>query len=107
VVQPFRERNNPAYAELRRAYRARYGSEPTPSAAYAYDAVNLLASALETSGLNRAALRDAIAGERGFVGTTGAVSWDNGGGNRGEPVLLKLPGLNGFFTRVYSLGPVR
>jgi branched-chain amino acid transport system substrate-binding protein len=95
AVRPFREVNNPAYAAFHRAYRARYGSEPTPTAAYAYDAVNLVAEALETSGLNRAALRDAIVARSGFAGATGAVSWDNAGGNRGEPVLLVLPGATG------------
>jgi ABC-type branched-subunit amino acid transport system substrate-binding protein len=57
--------------------------------------VNLVAEALETSGLNRAALRDAIVARSGFAGATGAVSWDNAGGNRGEPVLLVLPGATG------------
>jgi len=92
AVRPFRELNNPAYAALGRAYQARYGAEPTPAAAYGYDAVNLLASALEASGLNRAALRDAIAARSGFVGATGTISWDNAGGNRAEPVLLLWPG---------------
>lgn len=92
AVRPFREVNNPAYAAFDRAYRARYGSEPTPSAAYGYDAVQLLVSALETSGLNRAALRDAIAAQTGFVGATGVIAWDNAGGNRVEPVLLVLRG---------------
>jgi branched-chain amino acid transport system substrate-binding protein len=91
AVRPFPELNNPAYAAFGRAYRARYGSESTPSAAYGYDAVNLLVGALETSGLNRAALRDAIAARSGFVGATGTIAWDNAGGNRAEPVLLVLP----------------
>jgi branched-chain amino acid transport system substrate-binding protein len=95
AVRPFRELDNPAYAAFGRAYRARYGSEPTPSAAYGYDAVNLLVRALETSGFNRAALRDAVAGQAGFAGVTGTVSWDNAGGNRTEPVLLVLPGATG------------
>jgi ABC-type branched-subunit amino acid transport system substrate-binding protein len=89
VVRPFREADNPAYADFARVYRARYRVEPTPTAAYSYDAVNLLVSALEASGLNRAALRDAIAAQTGFVGATGVVSWDNAGGNRAEPVLLR------------------
>jgi ABC-type branched-subunit amino acid transport system substrate-binding protein len=57
--------------------------------------VNLLADALETSGLNRAALRDAIMAHAGFVGATGAIAWDNGGGNRVEPVLRVLRGATG------------
>jgi ABC-type branched-subunit amino acid transport system substrate-binding protein len=92
AVRPFREADNPAYAAFARAYRARYGSEPTPIAAYGYDAVNLLVGALATSGLNRAALRDAVAAQTRFVGATGAISWDHAGGNRVEPVLLVLPG---------------
>jgi branched-chain amino acid transport system substrate-binding protein len=92
AVRPFREVDNPAYAAFDRAYRARYGATPTPSAAYAYDAVNLLASALEESGLNRPALRDALAAQTGFAGATGTISWDNAGGNRVDPVLLALPG---------------
>jgi branched-chain amino acid transport system substrate-binding protein len=94
AVRPFREADNPAYAAFDRAYRARYGSAPTPMAAYGYDAVNLVAEAIETSGLNRAALRDAIAGRSGIVGATGAVAWDNAGGNRVAPVLLVLPGVS-------------
>jgi len=92
AVWPFREEANPGYAAFVGAYRARYGSEPTPIAAYSYDAVHLVVSALRASGLNRAALRDAIAAQTGFVGATGAISWDNAGGNRAEPVLLVLPG---------------
>jgi ABC-type branched-subunit amino acid transport system substrate-binding protein len=91
ALRPFQERDNPAYAAFGRAYQARYGSGPTPTAAYAYDAINLLAGALQTSGLNRAALRDALAARTGFVGATGRIAWDNAGGNRAEPVLLVLP----------------
>ncbi|MGD2134833.1 MAG: ABC transporter substrate-binding protein [Gemmatimonadales bacterium] len=92
VVRPFRETGNPAYAAFHRAYRARYGSEPTPVAAYGYDAVRLVGHALGASGLNRPALRDALAAATGFVGATGVITWDNAGGNRGEPVLVVVPG---------------
>jgi branched-chain amino acid transport system substrate-binding protein len=95
AVQPFRELGSPAYAAFDRAYRARYGAEPTPGAAYAYDAVNLVVRGLESSGYNRAALRDAIARQTGFVGAAGVVAWDNGGGNRGKPGLVVLPGAAG------------
>lgn len=95
ALRPFRELDSPAYVAFGHAYRARYASEPTPGAAYGYDAVNLLLGALETSGLNRAALRDAIAAQTGFVGATGVVSWDNAGGNRAAPLLLVLPGTTG------------
>ena len=90
AMLPFHVANSAAYDAFALAYRAAYGSEPTPVAAYGYDAVHLVVSALEASGLNRAALRDAIAEMTDFVGATGAVSWDNAGGNRVEPVLLGL-----------------
>jgi branched-chain amino acid transport system substrate-binding protein len=92
AIRPFREADNPAYAAFTRAYRARYGSDPTAVAAYSFDAVHLVVRALAASGLNRAALRDAIAAATGFAGVAGTITWDNAGGNRAEPVLLVLPG---------------
>ncbi len=92
AVQPFSTANNGAYRTFADTYRARYGSEPTADAAYGYDAVCLLARALEHSGLNRASLRDAIAAQTGFVGATGAVVWDNAGGNQAEAGLFEPQG---------------
>jgi ABC-type branched-subunit amino acid transport system substrate-binding protein len=92
AVHPFPTAPNAPYAEFERAYRIRYGAAPTPVAAFSYDAATLVVAALRSSGLNRAGVRDAIAAASGFVGVTGAVSWDNGGGNRVAPVLLALQG---------------
>ena len=92
AVQPFSTANNGAYHAFADTYRARYGSEPTADAAYGYDAVRLLARALEAGGLNRAALRDAIAAQTGFVGATGTAVWDNAGGNQAEAGLVELQG---------------
>jgi len=92
AVRPFDEENNPAFGGFDSAYRARFGSEPTPAAAYYYDAVNLLVGSLRVSGFHRPGLRDALAGGSGFVGVTGTVVWDNGGGNRAQPVLQVIPG---------------
>ncbi len=91
-VQPFTEASNRAHAAFARTYQERYGAEPTPSAAYAYDAVMLLVQSLAESGLNRSRLRDFIAGNSGFHGVTGTISWDNAGGNQANPVLRILPG---------------
>ncbi len=89
-VQPFSETGNSAYAAFARTYQKRYGTSPTPGAAYTYDAVCLLVQSLQKSGLTRPGLRDAIAGIGDFQGVTGKISWDNGGGNRAEPVLRTL-----------------
>lgn len=95
VVRPFREMDNATFAAFGASFRAHYGADPTPLAAYSYDAVHLVARALESSDLNRRALRDALVAQTGFTGTTGAVDWDNAGGNRAEPVLVVLPSSQG------------
>jgi branched-chain amino acid transport system substrate-binding protein len=94
-LSPFSEIDNSAFASFSRAYQTRYGTTPTPSAAYTYDAVNMLVTALNEGGesrLTRAALRDAISDAGGYVGVSGVVSWDNAGGNQAEPVLRILEG---------------
>ncbi len=88
-VQPFSGADNPGYSAFARAYMQRFGAEPTPSAAYTYDAVNLLVQALTEGGINRAALRDAIANSSGYRGAAGTIAWDNAGGNQGRPVLVR------------------
>ncbi|UCG86487.1 MAG: ABC transporter substrate-binding protein [Gemmatimonadota bacterium] len=87
-VMPFAAADNSRYARFARAYRDRYGVHPTPTAAYTYDAVNLVVQSLEESGLNRTTLRDAIAGGSGYEGVTGVIRWDNAGGNRAQAVLV-------------------
>ncbi len=89
-VQPFTEAGNPTYAVFVEVYEERYGLPPTPCAAYTYDAVNLLVQSIQTSGLNRALLRNSIELNDGFKGVTGIISWDNGGGNQAKPVLQRL-----------------
>jgi ABC-type branched-subunit amino acid transport system substrate-binding protein len=89
-VQPFATANNPAYSRFACAYQDRFGMAATPSAAYTYDAVWLLIQSVTSCNLQRASLRDAIAGMSVTKGVTGEVVWDNCGGNVTEPVLLKL-----------------
>jgi ABC-type branched-subunit amino acid transport system substrate-binding protein len=89
-IQPFAQAGNPAYEAFAHAYQHKYHSQPTPGAAYAYDAVNMLVAAMRESGLNRSRLRDALYEHSGFRGVTGQVAWDNAGGNRTKPVLQIL-----------------
>lgn len=90
LVEPFLRSPNPAYEEFASRYYKRYGSKPTFGAAYTYDAVHILTSALLKSGLNRARLRDVIGGMKEIQGVTGKITWDNGGGNLARPVLRVL-----------------
>jgi ABC-type branched-subunit amino acid transport system substrate-binding protein len=97
-VIPFSTAGSRTYAAFQRHFRDRFGVAPTPSAAYTFDAVNLLIRSLlvaaerAAEGVNRAALRDAVADASGYVGVTGPVVWDNAGGNQAEPTLVKLEG---------------
>lgn len=86
-VEPFSKKENQTFGIFASHYKKRFGKEPTPSAAYTYDAVQLLIQSLKKSGLNRSLLRDQVANWGDFQGVTGNISWDNGGGNEGQPVL--------------------
>jgi ABC-type branched-subunit amino acid transport system substrate-binding protein len=90
-VLPFSDVANSRYPQFAKDYNSRYGVDPTPSAAYTYDAVNLIVRSLELSGLSRSGLRDAIAG-RDYQGVTGRITWDNAGGNKGRPILKSSGG---------------
>ncbi|MHC4399058.1 MAG: ABC transporter substrate-binding protein [Planctomycetota bacterium] len=69
------------------AFRARHGQAPDYAAAHTYDAVRLLIAAVRRAGLNRARIRDALAGLSPYSGTTGTIRWDPLGSNT-RPVGL-------------------
>lgn len=74
--------------KLERAYIARFGERPTPSAVYGYDAARLIIDGLMAGASGRVNLRDRIADLEDFAGAAGPVAWDQGGGNTGaRPVL--------------------
>jgi branched-chain amino acid transport system substrate-binding protein len=60
------------------AYKAKYNKEPDQFAAQAYDALKIIASALENSGSNtdRKKLRDSLALIKDFPGVTGKFAFD-------------------------------
>ncbi len=58
-------------------YAARFGGQPDPSAALAYDATKLVADALSRAGASDSAkLRDALAQTSDYKGLTGSVSFN-------------------------------
>jgi branched-chain amino acid transport system substrate-binding protein len=85
TVEPFEE--SASYIEFRESYRQRFGSDPSPSAAYAYDAARLIVAAARKGDPTRSGLRSGLAAMSGFDGVTGSIRWDNGGGNKAQPVL--------------------
>lgn len=89
-VEPFcLDDNRKASKDFCKRYISRYKESPLFSAGYAYDAVNLIAEAFRRSGPSRLGLRKALAELTGFKGVTGAINWDNGGGNTTPPCSIK------------------
>jgi ABC-type branched-subunit amino acid transport system substrate-binding protein len=72
-------RQDPKWLAFRQAYRKHFNEEPIDYAAYAYDGMNILTSAIEKAGLNRgrimAALRDYQM--KAYEGVTGKAFFDH------------------------------
>jgi len=75
------------YLKLIRSAIRRGGSKPTASTVYGFDAANLVIEALRGGVHGRVDLQKRLAGITGFVGASGPIRWDNGGGNLGAPVV--------------------
>ena len=63
----------PPARDFVRAFRLRHGRQPGPAGAAGWDAVRLLADAVERGGSDARALRDALDAGRTFVGANGSV----------------------------------
>jgi len=88
VAAPYHlDRQDTTYAVFAARYEAANGVTPDPVAAFSYDTACLTIAAIRKAGLNRARIRDALAGTR-FPGVAGIHSFDRLGGTGLEPVLL-------------------
>ena len=83
-------RDDPLLQTFRRRFSERYGESPDVIAAYAYDGMNLLIRAIRAGGLNRAKIRDALAGVEVFHGVTGEIRFDGSGSNVSPPILTVI-----------------
>jgi len=70
------------------SFRDATGRAPRSSAALAYDSARMIVAAVKTGGLNRAAIRSALARTETH-GVAGAYSFGSLGGVRREPVLMR------------------
>lgn len=73
--------------DFQQKYQKLYGRLPSARAAYAYDGMALIIEALQTAGLNRDKIRDALANIDYPHGVTGPIRFD-ARGNRIGPVHL-------------------
>ncbi|MGO4886150.1 ABC transporter substrate-binding protein [Anaerobacillus sp. MEB173] len=72
-------------------FTAEYGKEPDQFAAQAYDALYVLAEAIERAGSDdRDAIRDALAETSGFEGILGEMSFDSDGDVVMDPIVLTI-----------------
>lgn len=75
--------------EFAAKYKTRYGKDPDPVAAQAYDAVYIIADAVGRAGSSApAALRDALAATSGPVRVTGKPKFDASGDDTGKYLIL-------------------
>jgi branched-chain amino acid transport system substrate-binding protein len=72
---------NEQAAAFAQSFRNRSGREPDYTAAYTFDAVNILIAAIRHAGLNRTLIRDAVRELPPFPGVTGTIKWDTTGQN--------------------------
>ena len=79
------------YLKMVRSGIRRDGAKPTASTVYGFDAANLVIKALRSGAGGRVDLLKQLAGISGFVGASGPIEWDNGGGNTAAPVIFELP----------------
>lgn len=82
-------RDDPELKAFYHRYVEYSGMVPSPIALYAYDAARMILKAIERAGLNRARIRDELAGIS-FDGLVGRIHFDSLGGNPAEPVLMAL-----------------
>ncbi len=76
----FSEDTDPEVQEYVTQFEDRYGASPNFHAALAYDAMMLLADAIERAGsTDSAAIRDALAATEGFPGLTGSITFTEAG----------------------------
>jgi len=61
------------------AYQARYGGKPGWLAAHGYDAMNVIAQAIEQRGPSREGVQRGLSEITGFAGVTGVTSFDENG----------------------------
>lgn len=70
---------DPVVQEFIQEFNKRAGRDPNLHAACAYDTVGMMAQAIEEAGLDRAAIRDALAETKDYTGVTGKLTFTEAG----------------------------
>ncbi len=75
--------NNPVAKAFKDAHQAKFNAEPGSFSANAYDAMKLVAKAIEASGLDTEKIRDWLYNTKDWPGAGGTISFDE----NGDPIL--------------------
>lgn len=70
------------------AYKAKWGQDPDIWAAFAYDNVNIILSAVKNAGEDRKKINDYLTNLKDFKGATGITTFDQNGDALKEPLKL-------------------
>jgi len=93
------ESSDPAVQSFRSRYLERYKTEPDWVPAQTYDALKLIAHAIEAGGVTGPAIQKALASVKGFHGVTGDITFD-ANGDVIKPVTIKIV-KNGRFEKFH------
>jgi ABC-type branched-subunit amino acid transport system substrate-binding protein len=79
-----------SWIEFKRAYKARYNSEPDKITALGYDAASLVLRAIETAGDDPQKIAEALSKTTGYVGLSSTISFSPESGTNREAVIMKV-----------------
>jgi ABC-type branched-subunit amino acid transport system substrate-binding protein len=82
--------DDPLYIQFVKDFRSRFNNTPETYAAHAFDGMNMIISAIETAGLNRALIRDELVKMQSYKGVTGKKEFDAVFTNRSPAILAIL-----------------
>jgi branched-chain amino acid transport system substrate-binding protein len=91
-------RQDPKWLAFREKFRQRFGEEPDPYAAHAYDGINILIGAIEKTGLNRGRIMKVLRDYqlKTYDGASGVAYFDRALNNIAGVTMTKVE--NGKFT---------
>ena len=81
---------DPAYIQFKTDFRDRFHERPETYAAHAFDGMNMIITAINKAGLNRALIRDELAAMYNYIGVTGKKEFDAVFTNRSPATLAIL-----------------
>ena len=87
-------RTDPQWQEFRNKFQAKFNEQPDAYAAYAYDGMNILVTAIEKNGLNRGKIMDGLRDFHGktYDGVSGSEEFDYTLNNIAPIALSKVAG---------------